>query len=89
MPISAGGKCVSKLLISTAVGREDPTRATIPFHIALNGAAAIGAECGVAFVGDATELIRPDVAETVRGVGVPPLKDLLDGLIAKDVAFYV
>ena len=58
-----------KLFISTTVGREDPTRASIPFHIALNGASATGTDCGVAFAGDATELLRPDVGETVRGVG--------------------
>jgi len=80
---------VPKLFISTTVGREDPTRASIPFHIALNGASATGTECGVAFAGDATELLRPDVGETVRGVGVPPLKVLLEGLIAKGVPFYV
>jgi predicted peroxiredoxin len=78
-----------KLLISTAVGPQDPTRASIPFHIALNGAVATNAECGIAFAGDATELLKPGVADAVRGVGIPALKDLLAGLVTRGVPFYV
>jgi predicted peroxiredoxin len=78
-----------KLFISTTVGPGDATRASVPFHIALNGAAATGTECGIAFAGDATELLKPNVSDAVRGVGIPPLKTLLEGLVTKGVRFYV
>lgn len=80
---------MTKLLISTAVGPHDATRASIPFHIALNGAIATNTDCAIVFAGDAAELLKPGVADTVRGVGIPPLKDLLGGLVAKGVTFYV
>jgi len=78
-----------KLFISTTVGPGDPTRASIPFHVALNGAVKSGTECGIAFAGDATELLKPGTLASVRGVGIPPLKDLVDGLVAQGVPFYV
>lgn len=78
-----------KLLICTSTGPADATRASLPFHIALNGAVATGVECGIALAGDATELVKPAVVDGVRGLGVPPLRQLIDGLVAKAVPFYV
>jgi predicted peroxiredoxin len=70
---------VAKLLITTLCGPADPTRASIPFHFAVNGAAKNGTECAVAIAGDAADLLKPGIADTVRGVGVPPLAELLAG----------
>ncbi len=78
-----------KVLVTTAVGPSDPTRASIPFHIAVNGVAAIGAEVGIAFAGDAAELLKPDVAAGVRGIGIPPLAELLAKCAEKRIHFYV
>lgn len=78
-----------KLLISTAVGPGDPTRASVPFHMATNGAAKAGVECGIAIAGDAAELMKRDVAATVRGVGIPPLADLIAGCEAAGIRFYI
>jgi predicted peroxiredoxin len=80
---------VPKLLLVAASGSQDPTRASIPFHVAVNGAAAAGMEVGVALAGDATELLKREVGESVRGVGVPPLSDLLAGCRDKGVKVYV
>ena len=80
---------VPKLLIVAASGSQDPTRASIAFHVAVNGAAAAGMEVGVALAGDATELLKREVRDSVRGVGVPPLADLLAGCRDKGVKFYV
>lgn len=77
------------LLIVASTGPSDPTRASIPFHIAANGAAAAGIECAVAFAGDATELLKPDVAAGVHGLGIPPLADLLAGCRQKGIRFHV
>ncbi|TAN32087.1 hypothetical protein EPN29_10205 [bacterium] len=77
------------LLIVTAAGPENPTRATVPFHIAVNGAKPNGTECAVVLAGDAAELLKPDVIANVLGVGVPPLRDLLDKCLDADIHFYV
>ena len=68
---------MSTLAIVGSAGSSDPTRASIPFHLAVNGARPAGVEVSVILAGDATELLRPGLAGTVRGVGIPPLADLL------------
>ena len=80
---------VSGLLIVTAAGPTDPTRASVPFHIAVNGARPSGTEVGIALAGDAAELIKPDVTANVLGLGVPPLRELLDKCIDQNVPVYV
>ena len=80
---------MSKLLIVTSTGSQDPTRASVPFHIASNGAAPAGQECAVALAGDATDLLKREVAQGVRGVGIPPLTDLLAGCMQKGIRLYV
>ncbi len=80
---------MAKLLIISATGRDDPTRASLPFHIAVNGAAASGVECDVALAGDATELLKNDVAALVRGVGLAPLAELISACRLKGVRFHV
>ena len=77
------------LLIVTAAGAEEPTRASVPFHIAVNGARPSGTEVAVALAGDAAELIKPDIIANVVGLGVPPLRDLLDKCLEQDVRVYV
>ena len=80
---------VSGLLIVASTGPTDPTRASIPFHIAVNGARPGNVEVGVALAGDATELMKPDILANVYGQGVPPLRDLLDKCLEQNVPFYV
>jgi predicted peroxiredoxin len=80
-----------KLLVTTLVGPADPTRASIPFHQAVNGAAKImsGSDVGIAAMGDAAELFKPGVLETVQGVGVPKLSDLFAAMKAAGVQLYI
>jgi len=80
---------VPGLLIVAASGPTDPTRASIPFHIAANGAKPANIEVAVALAGDATELLKPDIIANVYGQGVPPLRDLLDKCLEQNVPFYV
>lgn len=80
---------VPGLLIVTATGPQDPTRASVPFHIAVNGAKPAGTEVAVALAGDAAELVKPDVIANVLGLGVPPLRELLDKCLDLDVRVYV
>lgn len=80
---------MSGLLIVAASGPGDPTRASIPFHIAANGAGPAEVEVAVAFAGDAAELLKPQVIGEVRGVGIPPLSELMAKCRAQQVRFYV
>jgi predicted peroxiredoxin len=80
---------VAGLLIVTATGPTDPTRASIPFHIAVNGAKPAGTQVSIALAGDAAELVKPDVIANVLGLGVPPLRELLDKCLDNEVPIYV
>ncbi len=77
------------LLIVAATGPEEPTRASVPFHIAVNGAKPQGIEIAIALAGDAAELIKPDVIANVVGVGTPPLRELFDKCLEEEVRVYV
>jgi predicted peroxiredoxin len=76
-------------LIVAATGPQDATRASVPFHIAVNGARPAGTEVAVALAGDAVELVKPDVVDSVAGVGIPRLRDLVDKCVAQNVRVYV
>ena len=66
-----------RILYLASSGSNDPTRAAIPFHLAVNGSAQIGDEAGIVLAGDATEFLQADVLERTEGVGLPPLRELL------------
>jgi len=76
------------LYMATA-GSSDPTRASIPLHLAVNGSLEVGHEVRVVLVGDATELLKPSVREHLAGVGVPPVRDLFAKARDHDVPVYV
>ncbi|HET7467266.1 MAG TPA: hypothetical protein VFL29_11410 [Candidatus Dormibacteraeota bacterium] len=80
---------MSGLLIVAATGPGDATRASIPFHIAANGAGPANVEVAIAFAGDSIDLLKPQVFAEVRGVGIPPLSDLMGKCVAQQVRFYV
>jgi predicted peroxiredoxin len=80
---------MAKLLITTLVGPTDPTRSSLGFHMAVNGAVKNQIETSIAMAGDAIELLKPDVAAQVRGVGVPPLAELLSGCVRAGVRIFV
>jgi predicted peroxiredoxin len=78
-----------KILYLATAGAANPTRASIPLHIAANGSVAEGQECAVVLVGDATELVSREKAERVEGVGIPPVKELLQKLLDNRVPVYI
>jgi predicted peroxiredoxin len=78
-----------KILYLASAGTVDPTRASIPLHIAANGSVDEGQDCAVALVGDATELVSREKAEQLEGVGIPPTKALLQKLVDNRVPVYV
>ena len=58
-------------------GAADPTAASIPLHMAANGSLEVGHEVAVLLAGDGAEIVIGDNAQTIEGVGVPPMRDLL------------
>lgn len=72
-----------------SAGTADPTRASIPLHLAANGSVELGHETSVILGGDAAELLLDDNAERLEGVGVPPVRELLAKLRDHDVPVYV
>ena len=78
-----------KVLYVATTGAADPTRASIPFHIAANGSVEADQECALVLVGDATELVSRDTAVEVEGVGFQPAAELLQKLVDNQVPVYV
>ena len=78
-----------KILYLATSGALDPTRASLPLHIAANGSVEEGQDCAVALVGDGTELVSRENAERIEGVGIPPLRELLQTLIDNRVPIHV
>ena len=78
-----------KTLYFSTAGVSDPTRASIPLHIAANGSVEVGHDTAVVLAGDATELLSEETANALEGVGVPPARDLLAKLLDHGVPVYV
>jgi predicted peroxiredoxin len=78
-----------KIAYFASAGTADPTRASIPLHLAANGSVEVGHETAVILGGDAAELLLGDNAQTLEGVGVPPVRDLLAKLRDHAVPVFV
>jgi predicted peroxiredoxin len=78
-----------KVLYLATAGAGDPTRASLPLHIAANGSVEADQDCAVVLTGDATELVSRETVEGVEGVGVPPARELIQKLLDNEVPVYV
>jgi predicted peroxiredoxin len=78
-----------KVLYLATSGGSDPTKASVPLHIAANGSVEVGQGCAVVLAGDATELVSRDVADRIEGVGIPPVRELLQKLVDNGIPVYV
>jgi predicted peroxiredoxin len=75
------------LYVGTA-GSDDPTRAGLPFNFAL-GAIDAGHQAQIFLAGEAAYLMKDDVAAAVMPVAMAPLREMLDGAVAKGVPIFV
>lgn len=69
------------ILFHCSHGREEPERATVPF-IAANAAAVSGQRAAVVCTVEAVWFGTPGGADGVAVEGMPPLAELIDGLVA-------
>lgn len=75
------------LYVGTA-GSDDPTRAGLPFNFAL-GAVEAGHQPQIFLAGEAAYLMKDDVAAAILPVALAPLREMLDGVVAKGVPIFV
>jgi predicted peroxiredoxin len=80
---------MAKLIYVGTHGPDDPTKACMPIHLAVNGAVEAGIETEINLAGDATLLIQDAYRDAVVPVGFPPLKDLLATAQEKGVQIYI
>jgi predicted peroxiredoxin len=79
---------MAKLLITGTHGAEDPTRASMPFHIA-KGAKEAGFDVEIVLANDGPTVLKDAVRESLQGVGLPPLKDLMQFAFDHKLPVYV
>jgi len=80
---------MASLLYIGSHGPDDPTKACIPFHLAVNGAAEAGIEATINLMGDAAVLIQDRYIESVMPLGLPPLRDLMAKIRKKGIPIYI
>ena len=78
-----------KLIYVGTHGPDDPTKACMPIHLAVNGAAEAGIEAEINLAGDAAGLIQDPYVNTLLPLGFPPLKELMAKAQDKGVPIFV
>jgi predicted peroxiredoxin len=79
---------MSRTLLKSAWGSDDPTKAAFPFLHAKAFADA-GHEVQIFLLGEAVGLMRTAVSDAVVPVGWPPLKETLAQVVALGVRIHV
>jgi predicted peroxiredoxin len=80
---------MAKLIYVGTHGPDDPTKACMPFHLAVNGAAEAGIEAEINLAGDAAVLIQDQYIDSLTPLGLPPLRELMTKLGDKGVHVFV
>lgn len=76
-----------KIMMKSAWGSDDPTRASFAFLHGLALAEA-GHEVQIFLTGEATYLMRKATAEAIMPVGWPSLKETHDKVVAKQIKVF-
>ena len=79
---------MSHVLLKSAWGSDDPTKAAFPFLHA-EAFAHAGHEVQIFLLGEDVTLMRTCVSDAVVPVGWPPLKETLARVIARGVRIHV
>ena len=76
-----------RIMMKSAWGSDDPTKAAFPF---LHGhaLAEAGHEVQIFLLGEAVSVMRKSVASALVPVGWPPLAETLDKVVAKHIQIY-
>ena len=76
-----------KIMMKSAWGSDDPTRASFPFVHGLALADA-GHDVQIFLVGEATYTMRKATVDTIVPVGWPPLRETLEKVTAKHIPIF-
>src|SRR5258708_23862021 len=76
-----------KIMMKSAWGSDDPTKAAFPFSHGLALAEA-GHDVRIYLLGEAVVLMRKTVANAVTPVGWPPVGEFLDKVAARHIHIY-
>jgi len=94
LPFLASGRSSSqeakkplKIMIKSAWGPDDPTRAAFPFAHGLVLAEA-GHEVQIFLLAEATSLLRKSMVNAILPVGWPPLSETLAKVVAKQIPIF-
>jgi predicted peroxiredoxin len=79
---------MSKVLIKSAWGSDDPTKAAFAF-LHGNALAEAGHEVQIFLLGEAVSTMRTPVANAIVPVGWPPLAEILQATIALEIRIHV
>ena len=79
---------MAKILYLGTAGSDDPTRAGLPFNFAL-GALEAGHQAEIFLAGEAAYLMKSTVIDAVIPVAMPPLKTMIDEVVAQRVPIFV
>jgi predicted peroxiredoxin len=76
-----------KIMMKSAWGPDDPTRAAFPFAHGLALAEA-GHEVQIFLLAEATSLLRKSMVNAILPVGWPPLSDTLAKVVSKQIPIF-
>ena len=76
-----------KIMMKSAWGPDDPTRASFPFAHGLVLAEA-GHEVQIFLLAEATSLLRRSMVSAILPVGWPPLSETLEKVVAKHIPIF-
>ena len=77
-----------KVLVKSAWGSDDPTKAAFPFLHA-NALVEAGHEVQIFLLGEAVSLMRDATASAVVPVGWPPLAEVLQVTVASGIPLHI
>jgi predicted peroxiredoxin len=77
-----------KVLVKSAWGSDDPTKAAFPF-LHGNALAEAGHDVQIFLLGEAVSLMRSPVANAIVPVGWPPLSETLEKTISLEIPIHV
>jgi uncharacterized protein len=79
---------MAKILVHVTHGPENPTRAALAFLVA-KAAVDEGHSVSLFLAGDAAQLLRESVLDSLTGLGTGRLREHFDALVAGSARFYV
>lgn len=80
--------CMANILVNVTNGPEHPTRAALAFLVARSAQDA-GHEVSLFLAGDAVQLLRESVLDSLVGLGTGSLRESYDALCAGNARWYV